>query len=384
MLFSDHHKDRYCQFSYNPETDSFERGWVRYADGTYEPERNGQNLDAKWRGDEAHWWHERKSADWMPWDHGFGFAWNHTQGEEGKPADWGHKSAAERDAGNVPYFMELTTDDHGRIQSRTERIDGRRETWTFKYDGNGRLIACIGANGWSQNFEYDNTGCRNADYAIGRTPFLRVLTYDDGGRLLATGDVTYEHDDNGFRSARTEDGMTTRYHYARDGRLLGVHLPDGVEISYEYDEDGLRSLKKVNGDPVTAYDWLDMTRLSGFFDGKKEFTFEYAQGAHLPHAMHTGTTAYGLQYDQAGSLKVISTKAGDTVKAIQYDPFGTVMWDSNPDLQLPIGFAGGLADRDTGLVRFGNRDYDPETGRWTSPGADGQARKLCLVDPINS
>lgn len=32
----------------------------------------------------------------------------------------------------------------------------------------------------------------------------------------------------------------------------------------------------------------------------------------------------------------------------------------------PFGFAGGLYDRDTGLVRFGARDYDPETGRWTA------------------
>ena len=30
------------------------------------------------------------------------------------------------------------------------------------------------------------------------------------------------------------------------------------------------------------------------------------------------------------------------------------------------GYAGGLYDQDTDLVRFGARDYDPETGRWTS------------------
>lgn len=31
---------------------------------------------------------------------------------------------------------------------------------------------------------------------------------------------------------------------------------------------------------------------------------------------------------------------------------------------IPFGFAGCLYDRDTGLVRFGARDYDPATGRW--------------------
>ncbi|MDR2033224.1 MAG: RHS repeat-associated core domain-containing protein, partial [Helicobacteraceae bacterium] len=31
-----------------------------------------------------------------------------------------------------------------------------------------------------------------------------------------------------------------------------------------------------------------------------------------------------------------------------------------------IGFAGGLYDKDTNLIRFGYRDYDPFTGRWTA------------------
>ncbi|MCB9610787.1 MAG: hypothetical protein H6716_29655, partial [Polyangiaceae bacterium] len=33
---------------------------------------------------------------------------------------------------------------------------------------------------------------------------------------------------------------------------------------------------------------------------------------------------------------------------------------------VPFGFAGGIHDADTGLVRFGARDYDAVTGRWTS------------------
>ena len=33
---------------------------------------------------------------------------------------------------------------------------------------------------------------------------------------------------------------------------------------------------------------------------------------------------------------------------------------------IPQGFAGGLYDAQTGLVRFGARDYDPRVGRWVS------------------
>jgi RHS repeat-associated protein len=43
-----------------------------------------------------------------------------------------------------------------------------------------------------------------------------------------------------------------------------------------------------------------------------------------------------------------------------------VLSDTAPAFRLAIGFAGGIEDATTGLVRFGLRDYDPETGRWTS------------------
>ncbi len=62
--------------------------------------------------------------------------------------------------------------------------------------------------------------------------------------------------------------------------------------------------------------------------------------------------------------------------------------DSNPGFQ-PFGFAGGLYDPDTGLVRFGARDYDPVTGRWTATDpisfAGGQANLYGYVinDPVN-
>jgi len=32
----------------------------------------------------------------------------------------------------------------------------------------------------------------------------------------------------------------------------------------------------------------------------------------------------------------------------------------------PFGFAGGLRDDHTGMLRFGKRDHDPQAGRWTS------------------
>jgi len=62
---------------------------------------------------------------------------------------------------------------------------------------------------------------------------------------------------------------------------------------------------------------------------------------------------------------VIDVLTGAVVQRLDYDEYGKVMTDTFPGFQ-PFGFAGGLYVRETGLVRFGAREYDPETGRWTS------------------
>jgi RHS repeat-associated protein len=65
-----------------------------------------------------------------------------------------------------------------------------------------------------------------------------------------------------------------------------------------------------------------------------------------------------------------------------------VLGDSNPDFQ-PFGFAGGLHDVDTGLVRFGARDYDAELARWTAKdpsgfaGGDTNLYAYSYGDPVN-
>jgi RHS repeat-associated protein len=57
---------------------------------------------------------------------------------------------------------------------------------------------------------------------------------------------------------------------------------------------------------------------------------------------------------------------GNVITEIEYDSFGHMINDTAPYLSVPFGFAGGLYDADTDLLRFGHRDYDPEISRWTA------------------
>ena len=90
-----------------------------------------------------------------------------------------------------------------------------------------------------------------------------------------------------------------------------------------------------------------------------------------------------------GSLKLVADSAGNVIKSVKYDSFGNIISDTNPTFAVPFGFGGGLHDRDSGLVRFGHRDYDPEVGRWTAKdpiffaGGDTDLYGYVLNDPIN-
>jgi RHS repeat-associated protein len=85
---------------------------------------------------------------------------------------------------------------------------------------------------------------------------------------------------------------------------------------------------------------------------------------------------------------IVNVNTGALMQLMDYDEFGRVLLDTNPGFQ-PFGFAGGLYDPDTGLVRFGARDYDAETGRWITKdpirfdGREANLFEYSINDPIN-
>jgi len=100
-------------------------------------------------------------------------------------------------------------------------------------------------------------------------------------------------------------------------------------------------------------------------------------------------STYHIISDHLGSPRfIVDIQTGAVVQRMEFDAFGNVALDTNPGFQ-PFGFAGGLYDSDTKLVRFGARDYDAEIGRWTSKdpilfnGGDTNLFGYVLGDPVN-
>lgn len=290
------------------------------------------------------------------------------------------------------FKMQFKHDQSGRIVEKIETVKGKSIKWTYTYDKKGRLFEAHLDNRLVCQCHYDRDGRRQQDlFPLTHGSWVRNYRYDFNDRLQQAGNNGYTHDKQGFRSIWNNEGKYTLYEYAPDFRLMKTEKRDtGENFEFSHDEDGQREVKYRNGEMVEAYKWLDFIRLEGFHDGEDGYRFVYDGNERTPYAMQRedGAAAY-LYYDQVGSLRVVADEPGNVIKEVLYDPFGGIIEDSNPDLRIPIGFAGGLHDRDLGFVRFGWRDYDTFTSRWTAPdpirdkGGDPDWFGYCLDDPVN-
>ena len=245
-----------------------------------------------------------------------------------------------------------------------------------------------------EEYAYDENGTRIFEMNTLRGIPNRSYEYSDEDHLLKAGEWTYQYDLDGFLTTKTNSTNKTnktQYFYSSRGELLTVLLSDGRRIDYICDPMGRRIAKKINSVVVEKYLWQGLTRLLAVYDGGNILRqrFDYAD-ERMPVAMKMGSAAYYLSYDQVGSLRLVADGSGNVVKRISYDSFGNILEDTNPSFTIPFGFAGGLHDHDTGLVRFGYRDYDPEVGRWTAKdpigfdGGDTDLYGYVLNNPLNA
>ena len=280
------------------------------------------------------------------------------------------------DGWGAPLTMTMSTGGSLTLvyDSATGRISGKNEAWTFptlvpknylySYNLAGRLSQVAG-DGTPRLYDYDLNGNRQDGTDV-----------DLQDRVLLQGSVSYTYNQaNGAVATRTTGGITKTFVYDNAGNLMSVG-----NVTYVVDALNRRVGKKVNN--LLAREWL--------YDGQLRVVGElalntagvvtatrvygYLPGRHLPVMMmdkvDATTTTYRIVGDHLGSLRAVLKSDGTVMQTMQHDEWGKVLSGSETLAggfeRVPFGFAGGLYDTETGLVRFGARDYDPETGRWLS------------------
>ncbi|MEK8018704.1 MAG: RHS repeat-associated core domain-containing protein, partial [Candidatus Parabeggiatoa sp.] len=290
--------------------------------------------------------------------------------------------------GSTLYHTESSRDKLGRITQKVETLEGITTTFDYRYDVAGRLIEVKQDGVIVEGYTYDDNGNRlSAD-----TTHSSVKgQYDDQDRLTQYGDNTYDYTENGELRLKNSNGQITEYHYDVLGNLRSVQLPDGKQIEYVIDGRNRRVGKKVNGQLVQGFLYQGALNPVAELDGEGNVVsrFVYGSKANIPDYLLKNGNTYRILSDHLGSPRlVVDISEGTVAQRMDYDAFGNVVFDSNPGFQ-PFGFAGGIYDRDTQFTRFGARDYDAQTGRWTAKdpilfdGGDTNLYGYVLGDPIN-
>ena len=276
-----------------------------------------------------------------------------------------YKATFNSPTGPVALFESYypVRDKLGRIKERNETISGITKTFNYEYDQVGRLWKVSQNGALVRQYEYDANGNR----LIRKMDGTLDVEYDNQDRLLRYGNTTYTYTHNGELKTKIDPSGQTAYTYDVFGNLTRVELPNGTVIDYAIDGANRRIGKMVSGSLVEGFLYKDQLKPVAELDASGTIVsrFVYGSKRNVAEYMIKGGQAYQFISDHLGSPRlVVNVSDGTIAQSLDYDEFGNVLLDTNPGFQ-PFGFAGGLYDSDTGLVRFGVRDYDARTGRWT-------------------
>ncbi|HOV98335.1 MAG TPA: RHS repeat-associated core domain-containing protein [Bacteroidota bacterium] len=260
-------------------------------------------------------------------------------------------------------------------------LQGKQVKKSYAYDIAGRLWKVWRNDTLISEYTYDANGNRISHWTPSE---VDSGSYDAQDRMLSYGNAQYFYTPNGELRMKVEGSDTTFYTYDYFGNLITVILPNKDRIDYIIDGQNRRIGKKLNGQIVKKWIYSGQLTPVAELDSAGNITARFA-GSYM---IKDGAT-YQLITDHLGSVRlVINIATGTVMQRLDYDEYGNVTYDTNPDFQ-PFGFCGGLYDAQTKLVRFGYRDYDAETGRWTSKdpigfgGGVSNVYVYCLNDPIN-
>lgn len=222
----------------------------------------------------------------------------------------------------------------------------------------------------------------------------------DGEQFLKANPETFGYDADGNLEG---DGLWD-YSWDAENRLVTVETSTGgiaggftkLKVEFKYDYLGRRYLKEVYEDTGSGYALTDSTyflydglNLIASFDSNLSLEESYVWGLDLSSSLHgsggiggllfvaladTGAV-YAPWYDGSGNIMgYVDLADGKVMAQFEYGPFGEPIRESGSLVdKFSVRSSTKATDLELGIVYYGYRYYQPETGRWLSRDPLGEA-----------
>ncbi|HMD46094.1 MAG TPA: RHS repeat-associated core domain-containing protein [Acidimicrobiales bacterium] len=257
--------------------------------------------------------------------------------------------------------LSYTRDANSQVSGETDTV-GITGSATYGYDASERLG---NVNGTTQTYD----AASNLQ-TLPPDPGGATGTYDTAGELTSDNSGrAYTLDTIGDRTKSVPtSGTTLNDHYSALGQLDQFGTTTGSTYTqvagYLDNGDGLRIGKTITStSTTTTFAWDTTAPVPRILsDGTSDFLYGPA-GVVEQVAQSTNTPTY-LTEDQLGSTRLLTNATGSVVGTYTYDAYGNPTHTGTAT--TPIGYAGGYADAESGLLYLVNRYYDPATGQFIS------------------
>ncbi len=270
-------------------------------------------------------------------------------------------------SGREAYRAEYAFDLCGKLESSFMRMvkssgGGQefRQTRRFSYDADGQLERATIVDTSEWRYDYDSLGNLLSSVASGvsgRGSVKRNLAYDEHGRLTGfKGEPRQRvsYDENGRIISDLRNNLFT---YTTSDCLSTVRLAGNERtIQYYYDHMDRLIARKDNAGNVTQFFYGFPTKplLVSHVYRPRDGTLTslvYGDDDRLIF-VSIGSRKFYVVSDWLGSPMLFFTPSGDVVREVTRTPYGEITYDSNPGLNVPIGFGGAIHDPEANLLHF--------------------------------
>ncbi|MCW1908149.1 MAG: hypothetical protein KIH63_002280, partial [Candidatus Saccharibacteria bacterium] len=192
--------------------------------------------------------------------------------------------------------------------------------------------------------------------------------------------TTFEQDANGNRTSQTVDKQKVEYTYGYEDELLQVsnlqvlgngkfNTKDKTTNTFDgYGRLYKRAFDWNNGggqgsqtSSTYVYDGLDP--IADYLSGTTEQTNYYRVLGKIISVKNSTSDVQYMHHDGLNSVVALSTKTGLVGESNLYGDYGALS-ESNSKSRNRFTYTGQEYDKNTGLLHFYAREYDPVTGTW--------------------